>query len=376
MIEGHCAPGFEPVGQVFEDLITSGAEVGATFAAVLDGQTVIDLRGGHRDEARTEALRPDDLFNIWSTAKGLSALCAAIAVDRRLFAYDQPVADIWPAFGVHGKGHVTIAMLLSHSSGINGLVEPMSVEEMLDLPVMAERLAAQAPMWEPGTASAYNANVFGHWVDALLRKTDGRGLGQFFREEVATPLGADVWIGLPDEHHHRRVAMVAPWAPLAVAAPLPAEPLARASLGNPGPDPLVCNRPDWIRASHGAAGGSANALGLARIYGALACGGQIDGVRVISEAGLAAATALQIEGKDKVLGLWTRWAAGFMLSNRGLYGPNPENFGHAGWGGSYAFADPKARLSMAYAMSLMGPSLSNDPRGRSLLDATYACLQA
>jgi CubicO group peptidase (beta-lactamase class C family) len=370
----HVAPGFEPVLEVFSGALARGEEVGATFAVVHRGRLVVDLVGGHRDEARTVPLAREDLFNVWSTAKALSALCAAIAVDRGLFAYEAPVASIWPAFGAAGKASVTIGQLLSHASGVNGPLAPATVEDILDLPAMAERLAAQPPAWEPGSASAYNANVFGHWVDALLRHTDGRGLAAFFRDEVAIPLQADVWIGLPHDQHHRRVAMLAPWAELARAAPVPDDPLVRAAFANPPADPLVANRADWMAAGHGAAGGAAHAAGLARVFGALAEGGTLDGVTIISPEGLARATALQREGKDRVLGMWVRWAAGFLLSNRVLYGPSARAFGHSGWGGSYAFADPDNRIAMAYAMNLMAPNLSNDPRGRALMEAAFGCI--
>jgi CubicO group peptidase (beta-lactamase class C family) len=373
-VNGSTVEGFEPVQALFARQIANGDEIGASFAVVHRGRLVVDLWGGYKDEARSVPLGRSDLFNLWSTAKGLSALCVAIAADRGLLDYDRPVADYWPEFAVQGKSAVTVGMLLSHASGVNGPVTPATIDEILDLTGMADRLAAQAPQWEPGTASAYNANILGHWCDGLLRRTDGRGLGQFFREEVAGPLGADVWIGLPHDQHHRRSPMIAPWAGLAARMPLPADPLARISFGNPRGDPLDANRPDFIAADHGSAGGSGNAAGLAKIYGALAQGGVIDGVRVISRAGLEAATALQREGKDRVLGVWTRWAAGFLLSNRGLYGSNQAAFGHSGWGGSYAFADPASGVAMAYAMNLMAPNLSNDPRGRALMDASFNCL--
>lgn len=373
-VHGLVAQGFEPVREAFAANLASGEELGATFSVVRDGETVVDLYGGVRDEARSEPLGPDDLFNVWSTTKGLAALCAAIAVERGLFAYDQPVARYWPEFAANGKEGVTVETLLSHSSGVNGPTTPASVEDILDMPAMADRLAAQAPLWEPGTASAYNANCFGHWVDALLRRTDGRSLKDFFAGEVAGPLGADVWIGLPEDQHHRRAPMSAPWAPMAAASPAPIDPVVFAAFSNPKADPLVCNRADWIAAGHGAAGGSANARGLARIYGALARGGEVDGVRVISADGLAAMTAQRREGKDKVLGVWTRWAAGVILSNKGLYGPNAEAFGHSGWGGSFAFADPVKGLGIAYAMNLMAPNLAGDPRGARLLAAVYGCV--
>jgi CubicO group peptidase (beta-lactamase class C family) len=373
-VNGFVAQGFEAVRDVFSANLASGEELGATFSVVQAGETIIDLYGGVRDEAKTQALGPDDLFNVWSTTKGLCALCLAIAVDRGLIDYGAPVSQYWPEFGVEGKESITVETLLSHRGGITGAYTPATLDDFKDNRAIAARLAAQVPLYEPGSASAYNANIFGLWVNELLLRTDGRSVAQFFHEEVALPLGVDVWISLPSEHHHRRAQMAAPWAAMAAMTPLPTDPVVLASMSNPRTNPLVCNENYWMMRGNGSADGSANARGLARVYGALARGGEIDGVRLISAEGLANATRERHGGKDIVFTIYTRWAAGFLLNNRGMYGANATAFGHTGLGGSFAFADPETGIGMAYAMNLMAPNLMGDLRGKRLMDATFGCL--
>jgi CubicO group peptidase (beta-lactamase class C family) len=373
-IGGYVSEGFEAVADAFAASLVSGEELGATFSVVQDGETIIDLYGGVRNEARSEPLGPDDLFNVWSTTKGLCALCLAMAVDRGLIDYSAPVSAYWPEFGANGKDGISVETLLSHRGGITGAYTPASAEDLLDNRAFAARVAAQAPLYEPGGQSAYNAEILGLWVNELLLRTDGRSVAQFFHEEVAVPLGVDVWLSLPSEHHHRRAPMVAPWVPMAMAMPLPTNPVVLASMSNPRTSPMRCNEPAWMMLGNGSSDGSANARGLARIYGALARGGEIDGVRLISPEGLGKATAERSGGKDIVFTIYTRWAAGFLLNNRGMYGPCGEAFGHTGLGGSFAFADPQRKLGVSYAMNLMAANLMGDQRGARLVAATYAAL--
>jgi CubicO group peptidase (beta-lactamase class C family) len=191
-INGYVAQGFEAVRYAFAANLASGEELGATFSVVKDGETIVDLYGGVRDEARTEPLGPDDLFNVWSTTKGLCALCLAMAVDWGLIDYAAPVSQYWPEYGMEGKGSITVETLLSHRGGITGAYTPATLDDFKDNRAMAARLATQAPLYEPGGQSAYNANIFGLWVNELLLRTDGRSVAQFFHEEVALPLGVDV----------------------------------------------------------------------------------------------------------------------------------------------------------------------------------------
>jgi CubicO group peptidase (beta-lactamase class C family) len=370
---GFVAPGFEGVRDAFQRDLDSGDECGASFAVVLDGRTVVDLWGGFRDRARTKPVAEHDLFNVWSTTKGLTATCIAMLVDRGKIDYAAPVTRYWPEFGEAGKDRVTVGMLLSHQAGICGPADRVSVAHYYDHAKMVSLLAAQEPFWPPGSASGYHAIVFGHLASELVRRTDGRTLGRFFAEEVAGPLGAEAHIGLPEDKDALRVTMIRAReeAPRRTSPNFPA---LRAALGNPPMDPEVPNERAFRAAELGGAGGSANARGISRVYGALARGGEIDGVRLLSAEAIAKATTPQIENVDLVLGYPVRWGCGFALNAARLYGPNEATFGHSGWGGSLGFADPVAKLGVSYAMNQMSGALQGDPRPQALIQATYACL--
>jgi CubicO group peptidase (beta-lactamase class C family) len=368
-VEGRVAPGFERVREAFEGNFAAGREVGAAFCVVRDGETVVDLWGGHRDRARTRPWTRDTLINVYSTTKGLAALCVAVLVDRGLLDYEQTVASVWPEFAAAGKERITVGQLLSHQAGLSGLVGPTAIRDYADHAGIAERLAAQAPLFPVGE-SGYHAITHGFLAGELVRRVSGRTLGRFLAEEIARPLGADVWIGLPEAEDGRTAEMVAP--PEGPNMPAPEHPAARAALMNPPLEPEIPNERWWRAAEIPAANGQASGAGLARVYAALARGGELAGVRVLGSSALARATRERVHVRDHVLQIPMRWAAGFLLNDGITYGPNENSFGHSGWGGSFGCADPDRRLGIGYAMNQMYANLQGDPRTLGLLDAVYA----
>jgi CubicO group peptidase (beta-lactamase class C family) len=298
-------------------------------------------------------------------------------LDRGLVDLDAPVARYWPEFAAAGKERLPVRYLFSHQSGLAGLSEPMPAEAVLDWDRFAGALAAQAPLWEPGTRSGYHALTFGHLIGELVRRTDGRSLGRFFREEIAEPLGAEFWIGLPESEEKRIAEMVPPNPPQPLAEP--PQPGARdfelrRALGNPAVTQAIANTRAWRAAEVPAANGQANARGAARIMSALARGGVVDGVRLMREDTAGRALAEQCYGKDLVLGPM-RWGLGLMLVSKDLpLSPNPRTCGHGGWGGSFALADLDARVSLAYVMNRMSPGTTGDKRLGRLLRALYGGL--
>ena len=370
-ISGFVAPGFERVREAFAANFEAGREVGASFAVVRDGAPVVDLWGGFRDRARTRPWTQDTLVNVWSTTKGLASLCVALLVERGKLSYEQPVASVWPEFAASGKGALTVAQLLSHQGGLSGVRETITMRDYADHSKIAALLAAQAPFFPPGQ-SGYHAITHGFLTGELVRRTTGRSLGALFAEEVARPLGADAWIGLPEAEDGRAAEVVPPEG--GPNMPLPEHPAARAALANPPLDPAVPNQRWWRACELPAANGHTNAQALARIYGMLARGGEQDGRRYLSRETLAQATRERVQGTDHVLQVPMQWAAGWMLNGLGIYGPNEATFAHAGWGGAFGAADPDAKLGIGYAMNQMFPNLMGDPRSLTLLEATYACL--
>jgi|UPI0003C14AFB CubicO group peptidase (beta-lactamase class C family) len=366
---GVCAPAFAGVRDAFVANFTDRGEIGAAFSLVVDGETVVDLWGGWRDAARSRPWEADSLVNVWSTTKGLNAICFAMLVQRGLADYEAPVARWWPEFAAAGKDDITLGDLLSHQAGLSGFTTPAVLEDLYAGEAAAQRLAAQAPIWPPRSASGYHAISIGILAAALFRRIEGRPIGRFVAEEIAAPFGLDLSIGLSPPNGTRAAEMIAP--PEMGSAALGAlNPAQIAALANPGLDPRLPNTEAWRAAELPSANGFSNARALARLYALLL---SPDGPLVGAET-LAKATTARIEGRDLVLDLFARWAAGFLRNSEELYGPHPESFGHSGWGGSFAFADPKAGIAMSYTMNRMSAQLRGDPRAMALIEAVYAAL--
>ncbi len=305
--------------------------------------------------------------------------CARDLRDRGKLDLDAPVARYWPEFAQGGKQSLPVHWLLSHRAGLAALRSPLPTEALFDWQRMTSVLAAEAPWWQPGSRSGYHAMTYGYLVGEVLRRVDGRTLGAFFRDEVAQSLGAEFWIGLPAAENARVAEIVPPSAEAVAAAGAAAQPapdsLLAKVMGNPPLAPSAANLPAWRRAEIPAANGHGNARSVARVMAALACGGSLGGVRVLSEAALTRATAEQCFGEDLVLGVPMRWGQGFMLASAALpLGPSKRAFGHGGWGGSLGVADPDARVSWAYAMNQMSAGTLGDTRAFELAQAFYAAL--
>jgi len=378
-IQGECESRFAAVRETFAKSFSAGREVGASFAATLDGESVVDLWGGHADAARSRPWQRDTIVNVFSTTKAMAALCLHLLADRGRLDLDAPVARYWPEFAQAGKQALPVHWLLSHRAGLAALRPPLPTQALFDWQRMTDALAAESPWWEPGSRSGYHAMTYGFLVGEVLRRIDGRTLGAFFRDEVAGPLGADFWIGLPAAEDARVAEMVPPSAAALAAAGAAAQPapdsLLAKVMGNPALAPTAANLPAWRRAEIPAANGHGNARSVARVMAALACGGALGGTRLLSEDALARATAEQCSGQDLVLGVPMRWGQGFMLASDALpLGPSRRAFGHGGWGGSLGVADPEGRVSWAYVMNQMSAGTLGDTRAFELGEAFYAAL--
>jgi CubicO group peptidase (beta-lactamase class C family) len=379
-IYGEVEPGFEKIKEVFK-ANWEGYEVGACFSVVYQGKKVVDLWGGFQDKACTRPWKADTLVNVYSTTKGMASLAVAILAEEGKLDYEAPVTDYWPEFGAEGKEGVTVKQLLSHQAGVCGVSEKISIEDLYNWEKMIRLLAAQRPFWEPGQDSGYHAVTWGYLAGELIRRVTGKTLGRYFQEKVAGPLDADFYIGLPDKEMNRVADMIGanrarvPQKPVDGPRLLPA--LYPVALQNPEIRPFkdVCSYA-WRQAEIPAANGQANARGIARIYGALANGGEIDGVRIIGRKGIGTATLEEVRGEkdDLILGRPRRFARGFALNTEGMYGPNPMAFGHSGAGGSLGFADPETNIAFGYAMNQMQVNEEDVSRAELLVKATYDCL--
>jgi CubicO group peptidase (beta-lactamase class C family) len=379
-IHGTCDPRFAAVRDAFAANFEAGREVGASFAATVDGKPVVDLWAGHADAARLRPWERDTVVNVFSTTKAMAALCAHLLVERGLLDVDAPVARYWPEFAQAGKGCMPVRYLLSHTAGLAALRPSLPSEALYDWSRMTGALAAETPWWEPGSASGYHALTYGYLVGEVVRRIAGRTLGALFRQDVARPLGADFHIGLAAVEDARVAEMIPPTAEeLAAAGPGATEDpesMLGKVMGNPRVVPELANTRAWRAAEIPAANGHGNARSVARVMAALACGGTLDGVRLLGDATLARAVAEQCSGQDLVLRFPIRWGLGFMLAGPELpVGPNLRTFGHGGWGGSLGFADLDARVSWAYVMNKMSPGTTGDGRAAGPLAALYGSLR-
>jgi CubicO group peptidase (beta-lactamase class C family) len=381
-VDGECAERFTRVRDVFAQSFAAG-EVGASLAVTLDGELVVDLWGGHRDAARTKPWQRDTIANVYSTTKGMTAICANRLAESGKLDLDAPVASYWPEFAQAGKADVPVRWLLCHKAGVAAIRKQLPDGAHSDWKAMTEALAAESPWWEPGTAHGYHALTYGYLVGEVVRRIDGRTLGRYFRDELAAPLGLDFHIGFGPELDARVADMIpAPASPpgapnpFAAAAQNPQSLVGRV-FANPALGTGTVNTRAWRAAEIPAANGHGTARGLARIYGALATNGELDGVHVLSPEQIAGANTEQAAGKDEVLApLHTRFGLGFMLTQPMIpFGPNPRSFGHPGAGGSIAFADPDARIGFAYVMNQMQMGLGGDARGFRLIGEVYEALK-
>jgi CubicO group peptidase (beta-lactamase class C family) len=378
-IHGSCAPSYQRVRDAFAAGFRERGEIGAAVAVTLDGETAVDLWAGHADPARTRPWTRDSIVHVYSVTKGMTALCAHRLVERGALELDAPVARYWPEFAQRGKGEIPVRWLLSHRAGLPALRTPLPPAALYDWDAMAGALAAAEPCVPPGQLS-YHPVTFGWLVGELVRRVDGRSLGRFFREEIAEPLGASFHVGLSPAEEKRCADITALEPPpdliAAFGSEAPAQPpLVVLAFANPlGTGDH--NSPQHRRAEIPAINGHGDALALARIYGALARGGEIGGVRVLSPGGIELARSQQARDMDALMGVTVRMGLGYWLSQPGVpgfaFGPNEGAFGHPGAGGSLGFADPRARIGFGYVTNRMGSSIEVDPRAQALIDALYA----
>ncbi len=369
-IHGHCDPAFVAVKEALATNFAEG-DLGAAGAVIHKGEMVVDLWGGHRDLAATKPWERDTIVNVWSTTKMMAALCVLMLHDRGALSIDAPVATYWPEFGAKGKERVRVRHVLSHTAGVPGFDDPITEDVMYDTPLCLERLAGQAPWWEPGTASGYHSSTQGPLLGEIVRRVDGRTLGTYFREEVAGPLGAEFHIGTPDSAFPRVAEVRTDEINTAVATGTSMA--ARVSQGEPSHASMV-NTDRWRRFEQPASNGHGDARSIARILSCLAQGGLVDGYRLLSATTIERCFEVQADGIDLVLGIPTRFGIGFGLPSEGMpLGINERTLFWAGWGGSMAVVDVENELTVVYAMNRM---LEGDVGGMRAARVVFAAHEA
>ncbi len=375
---GSCDGRFSPVLEAFENNFLEHGEIGASVCIEVDGRRVVDLWAGHSDLSRTVQWRQDQLVNVFSVGKGVTALVAAQCVARGELSYETPVVDLWPEFGVHGKEALTFRDLLGHRAGLPAVRPRLPRNAMYDWELMAASLAAEQPWWKLDGTHGYHVNTFGYLVGELIRRATGSTVGQLVRDRIAHPHGLDLHLGCPTETHHRMAEFEWPGPPVPDEPPtgMNDEQLMQyntyynpSGLSGSG----TVNTTEWRTAEIPSTNMHASAAAVAGMYSLLACT-ESAGETLLPVSLLTEATSEVSNGLDFVLGRQSRFAHGFQIPiPERSFGPSPRAFGHFGAGGSVGFADPDARVGFGYVMNQMGPRWQN-PRNRALIEALYGCL--
>lgn len=371
VLHGTCAPTYGRLREALMRNFRDHGEIGGSYVVYADGEKVVDLWGGSIDRAGRTPWVEDTLVGVWSSSKGMGGVCFAMIVDRGLASYDDKVSRYWPEFAAEGKGELTIGQLLSHQAGITGFDTPATLEDLLAGEPAARRLAAQKPLWPIGTASGYS-NVIGIMATALFERIEGRSIKRFVADELKGGFGLDVSVGLDPADAPRTSDVFANDSMISTNT-IPVQNEAQRHLHNPVMRPELPNTDPWRAADLVSANGFANARGLAGMYAGLLWP-LANGKRLAGDAAVAAATKVWFDGTDLVRGIRRPWGAGFLLNYDGVWGPNAEAFGHGGWGGSFGYADPAAKVAVGYAMNHMSDQMDNNPRRRALIDTIYKAL--
>jgi CubicO group peptidase (beta-lactamase class C family) len=389
-VKGSVHPDFSRVRDAFHDNFTLRGDIGAAVCVYRHGEVVVDLWAGQADHETGRNWTEDTLQFLFSTTKAVTATCAHVLHDRGLIDYDAPVATYWPEFAAGGKGDIPVRWLLSHAAGLPVLDIPVSPAEALATRPVVEAIARQVPVWEPGTAHGLHILTYGWLVGELVRRVSGRPIGEFFADEIAAPLGLDLWLGLPADQWPRASRSVeSNYDPTDVDITAVPELMRPAIAALADPDSLTqrayrvvqplldYGSPEVARGEVPSVNGMATARSLARFYASLI--GEVDGVRLLSPSTLKLATAQQFSGIDGILKLPSRVAMGFDLPWEEDFAANvfggPGSFGHAGYGGPGAFADPDTGVAFGYVTSLHAYSLRGNERCGALADAVRESVQ-
>ena len=377
---GFVAPEFRGVADAFVENFVSEEELGAACSVVLGGETVVDIWGGWRDGARSRPWDAPTTVCMMSVAKGVTAICFNMLIDRGLVEADDLVIDYWPEYGCNGKEKTRIRHFLDHTAAVPVLTtNKLWPGAMFDREAIVGALEEQEPLWEIGTKAAYHVHHQGFLLGEIMRRLTGKTVGPFLRDEVAGPLNAEYYIGGMTAEEEAAVAEVIPNMNAALFAAKDGQDQrslkALAFRQNPDePWAVTMNKPEWRQVEVASGSGHGNARGVARIYGALGNGGSLDGVELMSMDTLEAMIVEQHNQTEALQERPYHQALGVLLNTpEAVYmGPNMRSFGHHGIGGSIGFCDPDAGIGFSYCCNQMHAVGTNGPRAARLIDAFYA----
>jgi CubicO group peptidase (beta-lactamase class C family) len=361
-VNGTCTEKFSGLRDLLVANLTSGADAGASVAVVHDGELVVDLWGG---EARAGVpWERDTITQVWSVTKTMAALTLLTQVEKGLIDLDAPVASYWPAFGAHGKDKVKVSQLLGHSSGVPGWEAPITVEDILDLEPSEAVLAGQVPWYEPGSAPAYQIVCHGHLIDGVVRGATGRTVADILHDDIMAPLGGGFRLGVPDDELHLCADLQNPPPATIDFAALGPDHFLLRTIANPLLLPEdVCNTDAWRRGAVGGAGGHGNARGIALAQALISHGGEVNGVRLLSQATIDRIFEVQAEGIDQLLSVPVRYGTGYALQMPSAPAiPEGRVCWWTGYGGAIVVNDLDSRTTIAYAENKLADHMVSSPR--------------
>ncbi|MFX1317237.1 MAG: serine hydrolase domain-containing protein [Promethearchaeota archaeon] len=386
-ISGYCEEKFGEVKKAFEKNLNSGKECGASFSVTIEGKTVIDLWGGYADAAKTKPWQKDTIVNVYSTTKVATAICVLMLADKKIIDVDAPVADYWPEFAQSGKEKITVGHLLSHTAGLPGFDEALELKDLYNWEKITETLSRQKPWWDDRRRSGYHVYTFGFLLGEVVKRVSKKSLGQYLKEEITGPMDIDFHIGISDLEGPRVAELIPPKAGIKgkimmkMMGFMMRNTLFLKAFTNPTIDDTwhedVMSK-EWQSAEIPAANGHGNARSVAKLGTILANGGELDGVRFLSQEIIEETLESRTEGKDLVINMPIKFGLGLAINSDGglidKFCPNPRTLYWGGYGGSLIVADLDEKMSLAYVMNKQGYKMVGDSRAKRLIKAVYSSL--
>lgn len=377
---GEYEPEFRPAVDAFIGNYEVEEEIGSASALYVDGRKVFDIWAGFRDEAKTKPWRQDTIVCMMSVAKGISGIAFNILIDRGLVDPDAPVAKYWPEFAQNGKEGILVRHVLDHTAGLPVVLDPLWPGAIYECDTIVAALEKQAPLWEPGTVAAYHIHTQGNILGEIVRRITGKRYVRFIQDELIAPLGLDYRIGNLSEADIARCADLVPTVEGTLFARKDSDPdslLAKGFLQHPRePINVTLNSHGWRTAEIASANGHGTARSVAAIYGMVARGGELGGVRIMQPETVRDMLAEQHNQTEQMQQRPYHQGRGILLNTEQSVwmGPNPHAFGHHGFGGSIGMGDPDAKIGFSYACNKMHTRPDNGPRARRIIEAVYNIL--
>jgi CubicO group peptidase (beta-lactamase class C family) len=380
-MHGDCDPAFKRLKDYFQQKFVAGEELGAAININVNGKDAVNIWAGYTNEDKTIHWTTNTITNVYSSTKTVAAIAILLAQERGLLSVDDPVIKHWPEFAQKGKEGVLIRHVMSHTSGVSGWEQPLTIEQVCDVPYSTARLAEQAPWWEPGSASGYHARSQGHLLGEIIRRATGKPMKQFVADEIAGPLQADFQIGAKEDDWPRIGPVIAPPQLSFDPDKLDKSSIMFKSIFNPKSDAAFSRTRAWRTADMSADNGHGTAEGLNKILRSVTLAGtEYDEAKLLSRKTIEQIFRTQSESKDHVLGMALRFGIGFCIGG----GPSAKTFDYlpqeklcfwGGWGGSYAICDLHRGVTFTYIMNKMGAGIIGNDRSREYVRIAWEILR-